>query len=201
MRSKLHLGSKKIKAFTLVELSIVIVIIGLIVSGVTAGKSLVRQAKLRSVVSDFLTFQTSINSFKLQYNGYPGDIPNATSFFTTGTVVNGNNNKVMNWQTLGNTTNVEDLQFWKQLSAAGIMPGNYVGWPNGPSRSVPVSSVPPGAMGGGYGVYSYSMYIPFSSNNSGINKIIYGSVSAGASCVVKFLSAAARIQMPLAPGV
>ena len=65
--------TKSKRGFTLVELSIVIVIIGLIVAGVTAGQSLVRSAKLQSLVSKINEYSTAYNSFYLQYNSLPGE--------------------------------------------------------------------------------------------------------------------------------
>jgi prepilin-type N-terminal cleavage/methylation domain-containing protein len=60
-----------LKAFTLVELSIVLLIIGLIIGGITAGSSLIQQAKLRSLLSDSNNVTVAINSFKIQFNYYP----------------------------------------------------------------------------------------------------------------------------------
>jgi prepilin-type N-terminal cleavage/methylation domain-containing protein len=64
---------RKIMGFTLVELSIVIVVIGLIIGVVTAGQSLVRQAQIRSVLNDVNKYKTAWNAFKLQYDALPGD--------------------------------------------------------------------------------------------------------------------------------
>lgn len=120
---------KKIAAFTLVELSIVIVIIGLIVAGITAGKSLVRQAQLRSVITDIESFKSSINSFRLQYNYLPGDMPNAFSYWgascaATSTLCNGNGDRFVGpgvgWQT-------EGLRAWQHLALAGLVKGMYTG--------------------------------------------------------------------------
>ena len=58
--------------FTLVELSIVLVIIGLIVGGILTGKDLIRAAELRSVQSDKEKIVTAINTFELKYNCLPG---------------------------------------------------------------------------------------------------------------------------------
>lgn len=78
------------EGFTLVELSIVIVIIGLIVAGVVSGQSLVRQAKVRSVISDHQKIQTAVTAFRLEYNSLPGDITNASSYWPGATNGNGN---------------------------------------------------------------------------------------------------------------
>lgn len=54
-------------AFTLVELSIVLVVIGLIVGSVMAGKDLIRAAELRSIMSDIQKYETANNAFKEKY--------------------------------------------------------------------------------------------------------------------------------------
>ena len=59
------------KGFTLLELSIVIVVIGLIVAGISAGQSLVRQASLKSLISERDQYTTAVNTYKLQYNALP----------------------------------------------------------------------------------------------------------------------------------
>jgi prepilin-type N-terminal cleavage/methylation domain-containing protein len=69
-----HLG------FTLVELAIVIVLIGLIVSAVIAGQTLVKQANLRSAITKMISYIVAANSFKLSYNYFPGDVPNADAY-------------------------------------------------------------------------------------------------------------------------
>ena len=66
-------------AFTLVELSIVIVIIGLLIGGILGGQSLIHASELKSVISDFQKYQSAITQFRTQYNAWPGDMPNATS--------------------------------------------------------------------------------------------------------------------------
>ncbi|MDA0782810.1 MAG: prepilin-type N-terminal cleavage/methylation domain-containing protein [Rickettsiales bacterium] len=69
------------KGFTLIELSIVIVIIGLIVAGVVGGQALVNQSKLRTIITELNQFKFQINTFYLEYNALPGDMPNAHSYW------------------------------------------------------------------------------------------------------------------------
>ena len=67
-----NLNMRTNTGFTLIELSIVIVIIGLIVAGVVGGQAIVKQSKLRSLISEIDLFHVSINSFYLEYNYLPG---------------------------------------------------------------------------------------------------------------------------------
>jgi len=67
--------------FSLVELSIVLVIVGLLVGGVLTGKSLIRAADLRSVSTDYEGYRTATSAFRDKYFGLPGDITNASSFW------------------------------------------------------------------------------------------------------------------------
>src|SRR5262249_34097963 len=72
---------KRREGFTLIELSIVLVIIGLIVGGILVGRDMIRQAGLRSVLTDIEQFKTAITAFEVKYDCLPGDCPNATTFF------------------------------------------------------------------------------------------------------------------------
>ncbi len=90
---------KKRKAFSLIELSIVLIIIGLLVAGVTGGASLIKNAELRSVASEARGYQTAVNSFYAKYNGLPGDLPTAIGALATApsTVILGNNDGIINF--------------------------------------------------------------------------------------------------------
>jgi prepilin-type N-terminal cleavage/methylation domain-containing protein len=130
----------KNKGFTLIELSIVIVIIGLIVAGVVGGQALVKQANLRSVISDMNKFQVAVNTFKLEYNAIPGDFSRATNYWG-GVTVDGNGDKRVLWQG-GNRD--EAFKFWQHLSLSEILPEEYSGtqeynpgrtFPNGPLKN------------------------------------------------------------------
>ncbi|MDA0781307.1 MAG: prepilin-type N-terminal cleavage/methylation domain-containing protein [Rickettsiales bacterium] len=106
------------KGFTLIELSIVIVIIGLIVAGVVGGQAIVRQAKVRAVISDYNQTLSSINAFNLEYNGLPGDFNRAAAYGIGG---DGDGNKKIQGQT------VEGYYAWQHLSNAGLISGSYTG--------------------------------------------------------------------------
>jgi len=108
--------------FTLLELSIVIVIIGLIVAGISAGQSLVRQANLRTVLTDAEKYKTAYNTFKLQYDAIPGDMANASDYWPGAGNGDGNGDIAC---TVGVTE--ENALFFLHLANAGIIDGSYSG--------------------------------------------------------------------------
>ena len=59
--------------FTLIELSIVLIIIGLLIAGVSAGGSLIKGAEIRSIMSDARTYSVAIKTYFVQYDSLPGD--------------------------------------------------------------------------------------------------------------------------------
>ena len=67
--------------FTLIELSIVLVIIGLIVGGIMTGKVLIQQAEIRVAASQLQKMETAYRTFQTKYNCIIGDCLNATDFF------------------------------------------------------------------------------------------------------------------------
>ena len=68
------------KGFTLIELSIVIMIIGLLVGGVLVGMDLVEAAKVRNLVGQLKKIDAAKNTFVGKYGGLPGDTINAQRF-------------------------------------------------------------------------------------------------------------------------
>lgn len=123
--------------FTLIELSIVLVIIGLLVGGTLAGRELIRVAELRSVTANYEQYQTAMLAFQLKYRCLPGDCPRATFFFgvdpngcpngggDSGTC-DGNANGRIGGVAATDVDRCEGFHFWVQLSAAGLIPGKYV---------------------------------------------------------------------------
>ncbi len=114
--------SKCAKGFTLVELSIVIVIIGLIIAGVTAGQSLVKSARLRSAAFQFTQFETAYRIFQVQYTAIPGDMLNASLFWPG--IQDGNGNRRLEHTSAAPS---EHYYIWQHLSMAGLINGTYSG--------------------------------------------------------------------------
>ncbi len=130
-------------AFSLVELSIVLVILGLLTGGILAGQSLIRAAEMRSVTTEYQRYQTAMNSFRDKYLALPGDMPNATRFWTathgtlatcvvtpssTSATCDGNGDGRIN-QGASPVANYyyEVFGAWKHLANAGLIEGSYTG--------------------------------------------------------------------------
>jgi prepilin-type N-terminal cleavage/methylation domain-containing protein len=132
--------------FTLLELSIVIVVITLIMGSILVAQSLIRSAQLRSVTSEATRYTQAITNFRDKYMALPGDFAGAEALWgtasggcpygiRTGTqTCNGNGDG--NIMTVGDSPNypasnfwantcVEPLQAWQHLANAGMIDGNY----------------------------------------------------------------------------
>ena len=114
-----------IAGFTLIELSIVLVIIGLVVGGVLVGRDLINAAEIRSLLKEQEQFKTAAATFRGKYDCLPGDCWNAMTF---GFATNGNGDGIMGDPTgdLFNGLNAEQLSFWQQLFQAGLIPSNGI---------------------------------------------------------------------------
>lgn len=78
---------KKQSGFTLVEIAIVLVIIGLLLGGVLKGQELINSAKVKSIVNDFRTVSSFVYSYQDRFRVFPGDQTQAQldNAFRTGT--------------------------------------------------------------------------------------------------------------------
>ena len=63
------------RGFILVELSIVLVIIGLLIGGILVGQSMISTSKIVAVAAQIQQFDAGVMNFKTKYNYLPGDAP------------------------------------------------------------------------------------------------------------------------------
>jgi len=115
--------------FTLIELSIVLVIIGLIIGGILVGRDLVHAAEIRAVAKDLQSYETAYNTFRLKYNCLPGDCPNATDLFGAqkGQMTNGDGDGKIEWY-----PSLESAMTWWEMVLTGVLGGTaaYNAFPN-----------------------------------------------------------------------
>lgn len=121
----------KRSGFSLVELSIVLVVLGLLVGGVLSGQSLIRAAELRSISTEYGKFNTARLSFRDKYFALPGDMSNAYQFWgaacganatTSSTGCNGDGDGII--ETIAPSENVKA---WEHMVRAGLIEGSYDG--------------------------------------------------------------------------
>ncbi len=136
-------GVTRMAGFSLIELAIVLVILGLLVGGIMSGQSLIRAAELRSVTRELQGYQAAVGTFRDKYLALPGDMRNATAFWgrqvsAAHCVTNssaavsapgscdGDGNGTLSDATAINLSS-ESFQFWRQLQHAGLIEGTYTG--------------------------------------------------------------------------
>jgi prepilin-type N-terminal cleavage/methylation domain-containing protein len=178
--------------FTLIELSIVLVIIGLIIGGVLVGRDLIKAAESRAQITQMEKYSTAVRTFQVKYGYLPGDMPDpyATQFGfkprglyagegdgngrIEGVWADGTNNNQGYYQSIGET-----CMLWVDLSTANLIDGSFTSC-NTNSSLVPYTIanvalyMPVAKIGGGNSVYVWS--------NSASQKTLDGnwfSISAG----------------------
>lgn len=104
--------------FSLVELSITLVIIAFIVGAATSGMIIKHNLELQDIMGDISTLTQATNEFNAMYGGLPGDLWNATEKFGVSNTVNGNGNGLID-------TPDEQLLAFQHLSLAGLIKGDY----------------------------------------------------------------------------
>jgi prepilin-type N-terminal cleavage/methylation domain-containing protein len=111
--------------FTLLEMSIVFVIIGLMIGGIVVGRDMIKAAEIRKEVSNLTSYQVAVQTFELKYNAVPGD------FNQTGVIPGladdhlGDGDGMLTVGDLAIGSNA-----WEHLSKAGLIQGDYDNAPN-----------------------------------------------------------------------
>jgi len=167
--------------FTLLEISIVLVIVGFIIGGVLVGRDMIRSAQVRGTIRQVEMFNIAVRTFRLKYNALPGDmLPQQAASFgflqLTGGIMCGNGNGVLeapgadtpcsgplNWGS-GADARGEVLAFWRHLSDARLLDNTYGAdlTADGYPGTLPVSSsaihsyLPKPKIGGGTSFFAFA---------------------------------------------
>ncbi|MDH3314660.1 MAG: prepilin-type N-terminal cleavage/methylation domain-containing protein [Gammaproteobacteria bacterium] len=131
--------NRKQSGFTLVEIAIVLVIIGLLLGGILKGQELINSARVRNLADTASGVQAAYFGFLDRYRRVPGDWDAASATTAIGTTVNfpvldatiNNNGRIDNpagkeW--------VEPNAMWEQLAKAGFIQGSYTGTATEPNQ-------------------------------------------------------------------
>ncbi len=111
--------------FTLTEIAIFLVIIGLLIGGVLKGREMITNHKIKRIENDFAGVSAAIDAYQNRYGVLPGDDPAAATRFS-GTWIgpdngNGDGNITGNWNSTNNGS--ESRKLWKHLRGAGLVAG------------------------------------------------------------------------------
>jgi prepilin-type N-terminal cleavage/methylation domain-containing protein len=106
--------------FTLVEIAIVLMIVGLLIGGILRGQELIQSARVRNIIDQKSAIQTAYIGFMDRYRMLPGDLTTAPNGGQAATVGNGaigsanGGDGVVQWTT-------ESILFFQNLTAAGFI--------------------------------------------------------------------------------
>ena len=147
------------RGFTLIEIAIVLVIIGLLLGGVLKGQELINSAKVKNFAQDFRSVPLFIYGYQDKYRALPGDDAAVTTHLGSAATAAGTTLLAPTAGTLGNgmingnfnsvTATDESLAFWQQVRLAGLASG-----PTDFSAAAIAAAVPVNADGGRIGVQS-----------------------------------------------
>lgn len=114
--------------FTLVEIAIVLVIIGLLLGGVLKGQELVNSAKVKNLANDFRSISSFVYAYQDRFRALPGDDRNANTHVNGGVVATtpvaadvGNGRIDGSWNSTTQTD--ESYLFWQHVRLAGLATG------------------------------------------------------------------------------
>jgi prepilin-type N-terminal cleavage/methylation domain-containing protein len=150
--------------FTLVEIAIVLVIIGLLLGGILKGQEMITQARIKNVVNDFNGITAAYFSYQDRYKAVPGDDGQAGARWNgTYGAKNGNANGVLagayndtpetpNAPGTPGTATSETTNFWQHLRISGFVAG--------PNQGAGSTAQPVNAVGGQIGVQNGGMTLP-----------------------------------------
>jgi prepilin-type N-terminal cleavage/methylation domain-containing protein len=134
--------------FTLVEIAIVLVIIGLLLGGILKGQELINSAKVKNLANDFRVIPTYIYAYQDKYRSLPGDDAQANTHVTGGTVSTTGpvGNGVINGNWNSTTATDESALFWQHVRLANLAAG--------PTATADPDYYPKNAVGGRLGITS-----------------------------------------------
>jgi len=115
------------KGFTLVEIAIVLVIIGLLLGGILKGQEMIIQAKIKNAITDFSGVSAAYFGYQDRYRATPGDDPQATRW--SGATA-GDGNRILTGLYAPAAATDETALWWDHLRRSGFLSGSGVANPN-----------------------------------------------------------------------
>lgn len=179
MHSAISINPTHTKGFTLIELAIALMVIGLLIGGVLKGQELINNARIIKTVKQVQDYKAAVQIFRSTYDAWPGDIrtpsriPNCTGLPC---MAAGNGNTILD--PVGGSLYVNNIttqapfvytgdarNFWRHLSKAGLITGindNSTTYPTPFEWGVDFPAAP----------YDGTGFVPFQLGWQGLNGII-----------------------------
>lgn len=130
------------KGFTLIEIAIVLVIIGLLLGGILKGQELINSARVRNLADSTSGIQAAYFGFMDRYRKVPGDWGQASADEAIGATITSGGNDNGRLDGTGVAAWTEPNALWEHLSKAGFISGSYVGGttePNAVNSAAPIN--------------------------------------------------------------
>lgn len=124
--------------FTLIEIAIVLVIIGLLLGGVLKGQEMITQGKIKNVIADMNGIQAAYYGYQDRYRAIPGDDVGAAARWTIASATNSAATSRIDGDYNASGATAETTLFWAHLRGAGFIPGPVTGTG---STSQPINAV------------------------------------------------------------
>jgi len=115
--------------FTLVEIAIVLVIIGLLLGGILKGQEMIVQAKVKNSITDFSGISAAYFGYQDRYRAIPGDDAGAGRWTTPTTATPGNGDRVLTGLYVPAAATDETALWWDHLRRSGFVTGSGVANP------------------------------------------------------------------------
>jgi len=146
--------SSKKSAFSLIELSIVLIIIGLLIAGITGGASLIKSSELRSIMGEARGYAVAVNSFFTQYDQYPGD---TSTIVGSNSALTGDRDNQIEFVNNASTLMAEGIDAWYDLKDIGAIDlALTLPTMTSPEPLVPVTNIPGSKIKGAGWVFDYN---------------------------------------------
>ncbi len=154
--------------FTLIELAIVLVIIGLLLGGVLRGAELINSAKVKNMAADFKNVQVYVYGYQDKFKALPGDDHQANTHVGGTNASAGTQNGVIegDWTSQSNPAASEAELFWQHVRLAGLA--------TGPTLITDANYYAKNADGGHIGVQSVSGFTTITKNAAGTASVMSG---------------------------
>ena len=143
---------KQQSGFTLVEIAIVLVIIGLLLGGVLKGQEMITQAKIKNVANDLNGLTAAVYSYQDRYKRMPGDDPGATRWTLIPASGAGDGDNIVEGGYSSTTNTEESRLFWAELRLAGFVAGATDTLGNAAAQPINAAGGIVGAQSGGLGL-------------------------------------------------